>query len=342
VGKKQYLKLTRLEFSGVSQSMQTQLAREIETAFVVASVIAEKSKLKVGVEVQIWISDDMSKCVEELESEFGISDEVPYKQRRSEIMAGAISLFAQIRPPLLAAIVFDAPLMVESGPAGVAQRWYLIFHEISHVVREAIHRPSTLQPQDPLKWTFRKDIHKLVGAAREEIIVDRLALNCSRMVLQDDAGHPMDSGVYIGPWFANTIPKYLERLCTFSRLRVKAYIAGQVSVEALFRELIDLVREFLITFAHTVVLLSPDDLGILRTKLHEIPGYREYLEEEWDDLIQGLTLKYSAQSDDKAVDAVLSLLAKLGLQYEELPSQQFIYNFLKPILCDDEPPNQSQ
>lgn len=325
------LRLTSTTLEGLDGARQRAVEAELQA--LIPALEQADLNLAHPVDLHVVITDSMEQHVDRIRKQHGAVDAAPYDRTRLTVSATGITLVAPNRPPLSCHVILAVDAWAASDVESLALRNYLLCHELGHVLQHGQGRGIDYRQRSS---SNEEEMLRTAKIIREEFDADSTADALCRLMLRDDQGKAFGPGHLLAPQFASASLDILTKLCDFA-LEVQRYreIGTDELLDRLYRNAGPLLGETVLLLTHTIALyLSARDLAPLSEQLAKSPGFKCYIEPDWNDFLEDLVSKDEGAAERRISEFLGNVLYRLGLRIEDRPGQAPYVHVHEPIFCN--------
>ena len=343
-GKLATLSLAEVRVSGLDREKEELAKSAIQTSFRSLEILNEEIGLAnvedFQVNVRYWVANDFDEAVREVLAKYKDAESASrYKARREAVQAAAKCMFKRANDALEATIVLAGHIW-DGGqqPQDVFWQYYAILHETCHVAIEIARDESEVEnsPEETFEWELEAFSRVVLEEHRADFLSDTLCR--ALQIAKDQEGNVVGFPEAL-PWmFEGTALQLFKNLCGWVEDRLQGYREHRALLDEIYEEILARMNELFIVLAHMLGSKSRRDDGVesCREVLETSPGFRAYLEDDWDLFTGAFTKKDKSEAISDIKEVVLNALARVGITVEDRDDGSLYVHVNEPWFCEDE------
>jgi hypothetical protein len=312
-------KLEALHSDSLSVDLVDGVENEVRGIFGIFEVI-DVLELKHDVLLEVFITDQMGKCVDKVRKDYGKRSNSPYNPLRNTVSAQGITLYHPMVPPLRASIVFDQDLWTKDDNQSLITRFSIAFHEIGHVLQQARGTGTAWIDWEYPALTHAEVLKRKAQMLRDEFQADVIAEACCKSMLKNEKGEGICLSDVMGPRYVGSAHQLLKKLYDFAKFDIQEYLVTSKGLNNLTQTSSPLIGELLTVLTHAAAFYeSSNQMDVLLAALKDAPGFNQFFSEDWDSFVNALIGKDCAVAEKTIVQICNDVLFRLGLHIEDCP-----------------------
>lgn len=263
--------------------------------------------------MDIVLASDIAPHVNAKRQAMGQAGDLPYTSGGISGRAEGIVLFGNDGEAILVSIILQNDRWLTDETENVVLRWFLLLHELMHVMQRATGVGANHEDFDEATSTYRENVAYQARKAFDEYDADRRADQLSRRFLRAFGVDAGASNFFLNG-YAGSTATLLAAMGDFVRTEVLPHRIGGGDEFALGLNAHKLVRELFKVLPHAAALADAvDAMDGLTEALVPQSGFSTYLSPDWSAFVKAMRASSGTEAEPELSRIWTDVLARLGL-----------------------------
>lgn len=292
--------------------------RELSALAGVLQRVFNETGLTIETRVHLLVTDDLRGSVRSVANGYGYTADVQTEGRTVPVLGK--SLYATSSPPFEGTVVLDAELWSGDALDLALARYQLAISQVAHALSAGRRQVEGERRTLESGATFQEELDYLAEEMLDAYDAQHMALAfvSEFFSAHDDKGDPASPADGLASAYVVPIRVLLLRLGEIVSDRVQPYRERRAAMEDILPAAGAAVRELALLLGIMLGMSSNRVIKWLPDGLADAPGFAEYLEEDWSDLIHAFRDQEREEAARTLVSIIRNVLARMGLYIDDL------------------------
>lgn len=289
-------------------------------------------ELERDVVLDITLASDVEPHVNAAQQSISKAGGPLYASRGKAGQAEGITLFGDGGDAVHVSIILQHDRWLTDDTENVVLRWFLLLHELMHVIQRATGVGANHEDFDEATCTYRENVAYQARKAYDEYDADKRADELSRHCLRAVGVHAGASEFFLDG-YAGSAATLLVAMSDFVRSEVLPYRNDGGDSFLLGLDAHKLVRELFKVLPHAVALADAvEAMDGLTDALMPQPGFSTYLGPDWTAFIGAMRAGSGAQAEPELSRIWTNVMARIGLNITNGDDGALDIHVVEPLL----------